>query len=30
MMIAEQEKTIRSDPIGTGSALLKRVFGATR
>jgi hypothetical protein len=30
MMIAEQEKTIRADPIGTGSALLKRVFGATR
>jgi hypothetical protein len=29
MMIAEQEKTIRADPIGTGSALLKRVFGAT-
>lgn len=30
LMIAEQEKTIRADPIGTGSALLKRVFGATR
>lgn len=30
MMIAEQEKTIRADPIGTGSALLKRVFGASR
>jgi len=29
MMIAEQEKTIRADTIGTGSALLKRVFGAT-
>jgi hypothetical protein len=28
VMIAEQEKTIRSDPVGTGSALLKRVFGA--
>ncbi len=24
--IAEQEKAIRKDPIGTGSALLKRVF----
>jgi hypothetical protein len=30
MMIAEQEKKIRADPIGTGSALLKRVFGAAR
>lgn len=30
MMIAEQEKTIRADPVGTGSALLKRVFGANR
>ncbi len=30
MMIAEQEKAIRADPIGTGSALLKRVFGASR
>lgn len=30
LMIAEQEKTIRADPIGTGSALLKRVFGASR
>lgn len=29
LMIAEQEKIIRADPIGTGSALLKRVFGAT-
>ena len=26
LMIAEQEKAIRKDPIGTGSALLKRVF----
>jgi hypothetical protein len=30
LMIAEQEKKIRADPIGTGSALLKRVFGAAR
>lgn len=30
LMIAEQEKTIRADPMGTGSALLKRVFGAAR
>lgn len=28
LMVAEQEKTIRKDPIGTGSALLKKVFGA--
>ena len=28
VMIAEQEKAIRKDPIGTGSALLKKVFGA--
>lgn len=27
VMIAEQEKAIRNDPIGTGSALLGRVFG---
>ena len=27
MMVAEQEKRIRKDPIGTGSALLGRVFG---
>ncbi len=26
-MIGEEEKKIRSDPIGTGSALLARVFG---
>ena len=26
LMIAEQEKAIRKDPIGTGSGLLKRVF----
>ena len=28
LMIAEQEKSIRKDPIGTGSSLLKKVFGA--
>ncbi len=29
-MIAEQEKSIRKDPIGTGSAMLKKVFGALK
>ena len=28
LMIAEQERSIRKDPIGTGSNLLKKVFGA--
>lgn len=28
LMIAEQEKAIRKDPISTGSSLLKKVFGA--
>lgn len=28
LMIGEQEKNIRQDPIGTGSAVLKKVFGA--
>lgn len=28
LMIAEEEKKIRQDPVGTGSALLKKVFGA--
>jgi hypothetical protein len=28
LMIAEQEKAIRKDPIGTGSKLLQNVFGA--
>lgn len=28
LMIAEKEKAIRADPIGSGSALLKMVFGA--
>ncbi|HZN86999.1 MAG TPA: DUF4197 domain-containing protein [Burkholderiales bacterium] len=30
LMIGEEERRIRQDPIGTGSALLKRVFGAPR
>jgi hypothetical protein len=28
LMIGEEEKKIRQDPIGTGSAVLKKVFGA--
>jgi len=28
LMIAEQEKAIRKDPIGTGSNMLQKVFGA--
>jgi hypothetical protein len=27
-MIGEEEKKIRKDPVGTGSAVLKKVFGA--
>lgn len=27
LLIADQEKAIRHDPVGTGSALLKKVFG---
>jgi hypothetical protein len=30
LMIAEEEKRIRKDPIGAGSDLLRRVFGALR
>jgi hypothetical protein len=30
LMIGEEEKKIRRDPIGTGSALLAKVFGALR
>lgn len=30
LMIGEEERKIRHDPIGTGSALLKRVFGALK
>lgn len=29
-IIAEEEKTIRADPIGTGSAILGKVFGAMK
>ncbi len=29
-MIGEEEKKIRSDPLGTGSDILKKVFGAIR
>lgn len=28
LMIGEQERAIRQDPIGTGSAILKKVFGS--
>ena len=27
-MLAEEEKKIRTDPVGTGSAILRKVFGA--
>jgi hypothetical protein len=30
LMIGEEEKKIRRDPVGTGSALLHKVFGALR
>ncbi|MFM8900410.1 MAG: DUF4197 domain-containing protein [Burkholderiales bacterium] len=30
LMIAEEERKIRQDPIGTGSAILKKVFGGLR
>jgi hypothetical protein len=29
-MVAEEEKRIRKDPVGTGQAILKKVFGALR
>jgi hypothetical protein len=29
-MIGEEEKAIRSDPLGTGSKLIGKVFGALR
>jgi hypothetical protein len=29
-MVAEEEKKIRKDPIGTGKAILRKVFGALR
>jgi hypothetical protein len=28
LMIGEEERKIRKDPIGTGSAILKKVFGS--
>lgn len=30
LVIGEEEKKIRQDPVGTGSAILKKVFGAIR
>ncbi len=30
LMIGEQEKKIRQDPVGTGSAILSKVFGAMK
>ncbi|HSV36359.1 MAG TPA: DUF4197 domain-containing protein [Ramlibacter sp.] len=30
LMIGEEEKKIRQDPVGTGSAILKKVFGAMK
>jgi hypothetical protein len=30
LMVAEEEKKIRKDPIGTGSSIIKKVFGALR
>ncbi len=30
LMIGEQETKIRADPVGTGSAILRRVFGALK
>lgn len=30
LMIGEEEKKIRQDPVGTGSAILKRVFGSLK
>ncbi len=30
LIIGEEEKKIRQDPVGTGSAILKKVFGAIR
>ena len=29
-MIGEEERKIRSDPVGTGSAILQKVFGSLR
>uniref|UniRef100_UPI00355A45B5 DUF4197 domain-containing protein n=1 Tax=Piscinibacter sp. TaxID=1903157 RepID=UPI00355A45B5 len=30
LIIAEQERQIRRDPVGTGSAILKKVFGSLK
>ena len=30
VMMAEEEKRIRKDPVGTGSSIIKKVFGAIR
>ena len=30
LMIGEEEKKIRNDPVGTGSAILKKVFGSLK
>jgi hypothetical protein len=30
LMIGEEERKIRQDPVGTGSALLSKVFGALK
>jgi hypothetical protein len=30
VMVAEEEKKIRKDPVGTGSSIIKKVFGALR
>jgi hypothetical protein len=30
LMVAEEEKKIRKDPVGTGSAIIKKVFGAIK
>ena len=30
VMMAEEEKKIRKDPVGTGSSIIKKVFGAIR
>ena len=30
LMIGEEERKIRADPVGTGSAILKKVFGSLK
>jgi hypothetical protein len=30
LIIGEEERKIRQDPIGTGSAILKKVFGSLK